>query len=1710
MKKNKNLYKSLVCGIVMLFIGTVIIPSNSGNNLKNTNLLIERDSALISGISNELVIQNNKINFDRKDDSDVNIEKLSTLTSQEITILEDGSAYLSIIIDVSSPKLINLYREAFGIPLESTEIDMEIPTNTTRIMEIDQKGNISTVEIIEPVRKRFYESIAIEQMHLFGFRISEFHSSRIISNNIYNSMRIIIEASADPYYTKYLENKQNVELVMSSAPSSSVNDFIYSQLDITRAMLLSFPGNQVFEKSWDITIFYPDKTSEVNAEIYEGNLDLGGCSYIQTNVYKESNDQIGLYKTWMLTEKAFEKENIDIDKTFSIEFSIPKDSVINIERFNHNFNHGSFSDYNFEWEIDWDIIHLNDTVEYHGATILYDIKVNLNLTLEGTLHVDILGTCGWVYTSVTAGLNVSAYISGEYEETFSLTEWLPIYSTRTFNWNGGIPIVLTPHVEPVAELTVSVLGEVNVYIHPVANFWFKAGGDLDFKWGWPPWKFKRIWDYGLGGELYKDFDVSASVTVRPSLGFAFSVLVFEIIGPRVEPRLYLEGTLGYDSNLGGNGIFWHAVLGFDIFVGLQLTRFLHWNWPDPIVNVILAEWDSEEDLGYVNPVDIISPVTNLTLTPKVNGWTSNNTRFWFEAIDPGADASGLDSTVYNIPSVHGHGNYHEFDFSLNHSILVSGPDQLYESLYFVSYYSIDKIGNKEDTNTEWVNVDLLPPVSEISVGEPSSGNYVCISTPISLDATDQGTGEWMIFYRIWYDGGWSDWNNNNLTEFSIPITLFFNNEGKHYLEWFAIDGVWNCEFDNKIAIHNQTFYVYGENNYLVADANGPYYAEAGESITFDASGSYPSEIITGYRWDWTNDGIWDTDWLSSPITITDDFSINGLYLAKLEVKDGDGEIDTAYSAVHIGVDWNLDVVETEGEVGPHNSISVDSNNHPHFCYQKFEMMQPSILKYAFWNGNNWIREQIDTNVCFSGWHSDAIVVGSNNRPHIAYGYYGAPPYSDELKYAYRDESGWHIDTVDSQEAPTTNIDIALDSNNYPHISYQMGVDFHSQNYLRYAYWNGNQWQTETIPLPGDDTGYKTSIAVDAYNRPHIICYDKENDCIRYTRKNGGSWLMRIIEDNPGENTYDSIAIDSDNNPHVCYTMMQTSNDPRKLRYKYSYDEGSSWTSHETIDNTDDANGGMSCCNMVIDKNNDYAHISYEKYENSISSLWYASKPVKSNWAIELIDNFYSTFGNSIAVDTNGIPHISYCSWIGYKDLRYTTLADGINSDPIANAGGGPGGRDTTYYSNSNEPIVFNAAEGFDFDGNLVRFRWDWTNDGIWDTPDGLGVPIVNHSYSDSGSYTVKVEVLDDWGATVTATASVEISNSPPEIPSNPSPFEGVQETGVNNNISWKGGDPDNGDTITYNIYFDKNSNPSYNDSISKPASQKTIEWDPGSLDYNSTYYWKIIADDNNGEIVEGEIWQFKTKQFNYPPNTISAPSPANESIDINLNTDLIWNSGDLNIGDVVTYDIYFGTDPNPPYITTIGPYLAIQTIITWDPGALNNETKYYWKIIAYDNQGAFVEGSIWEFTTGSTYPILCGDMNNDGVIQLSDMTYIISYLYIDGPHPMPNLCVGDVNGDGFINIADMTYIISYLYGGGPAPHDNCCDEWIFMCGDCNNDGEYNFDDFYWLMAYLHFGGDEPPLMCQADVDGNDIVDNADLVYIYEQLPPVDDCCDPPW
>jgi len=214
----------------------------------------------------------------------------------------------------------------------------------------------------------------------------------------------------------------------------------------------------------------------------------------------------------------------------------------------------------------------------------------------------------------------------------------------------------------------------------------------------------------------------------------------------------------------------------------------------------------------------------------------------------------------------------------------------------------------------------------------------------------------------------------------------------------------------------------------------------------------------------------------------------------------------------------------------------------------------------------------------------------------------------------------------------------------------------------------------------------------------------------------------------------------------------------------------------------------------------------------------------------------------------------------------------------------------------------------------------------------------------------------------TGTASSTVFNNPPNTPSSPSPADGATGVAVSADLSWTGGDPDPGDTVTYDVYFEADdSTPDVllYDDIGTPTC------DPGTLAHDKHYYWTVIATDSHGASTTGSTWDFTTGSVpNNPPNTPSSPSPADGATGVSVSDDLSWTGGDPDPGDTVIYDVYFEAGDSTP------DFLLCNDVgtTTCDPGTLAVGTHYYWYVVATDNHGASTASPTWGFTTECPLP----------------------------------------------------------------------------------------------------------------------------------------------
>lgn len=325
--------------------------------------------------------------------------------------------------------------------------------------------------------------------------------------------------------------------------------------------------------------------------------------------------------------------------------------------------------------------------------------------------------------------------------------------------------------------------------------------------------------------------------------------------------------------------------------------------------------------------------------------------------------------------------------------------------------------------------------------------------------------------------------------------------------------------------------------------------------------------------------------------------------------------------------WNIETVDSDGDVGQYTSLALDNNGRPHISYMFKHDSSLSDLKYARWTGDSWQIQTVDTGSV--GAYS-SLALDVNGLPHI--GYVG-----NGLRYAHFDGATWITDTVRSSNC--YYISLELDGSGRPHISCSGGLTNFS---LIYAYFNGSQWSIQTVESGLGLFGGHSSLALDATGRPHISYWDFGDDRdLKYARFSGTSWIIERVDTVGDVGWSPSLALDAAGHPHIAYAS--------SVGLKYAYYDGTTWHLEKVTSASVGDGIEPGYIYLALDSGG-RPHISYYAY----SRLYYAR--FDDTWKIVTVDsNGDVGWSNSLALDAGDLPHISYYD-ITNQNLKYARMS----------------------------------------------------------------------------------------------------------------------------------------------------------------------------------------------------------------------------------------------------------------------------------------------------------------------------------------------------------------------------------------------------------------------------------------------------------------------
>jgi hypothetical protein len=284
-----------------------------------------------------------------------------------------------------------------------------------------------------------------------------------------------------------------------------------------------------------------------------------------------------------------------------------------------------------------------------------------------------------------------------------------------------------------------------------------------------------------------------------------------------------------------------------------------------------------------------------------------------------------------------------------------------------------------------------------------------------------------------------------------------------------------------------------------------------------------------------------------------------------------------------------------------------------------------------------------------------IVLGENGPIHISF----RGPNRD-LQYANKNlcdgEDAWLTESVEHQSVGVARENgIALLSG-HPVISFSQSDGSNEDLYLAEMQMD-NTWVATPIDARNPfSIGLENDIAVDSMDNIHVSHWNWNNRDLFYTHKGVNGWETEIIDSGNVDWGLIRIAIDSQDTVHIVYAKQDDITNVYEIWHAYGVSR--SWVTEKIMP-------GYHPSLAIDDKDN--LHVSFDHNQD----FYYATNAsdTSEDWVYGIIasgvniDDINSDRAHDIAVDQNGIPHVSFFDATS-ESLMYTSLEQNGWSNPV--------------------------------------------------------------------------------------------------------------------------------------------------------------------------------------------------------------------------------------------------------------------------------------------------------------------------------------------------------------------------------------------------------------------------------------------------------------
>lgn len=234
--------------------------------------------------------------------------------------------------------------------------------------------------------------------------------------------------------------------------------------------------------------------------------------------------------------------------------------------------------------------------------------------------------------------------------------------------------------------------------------------------------------------------------------------------------------------------------------------------------------------------------------------------------------------------------------------------------------------------------------------------------------------------------------------------------------------------------------------------------------------------------------------------------------------------------------------------------------------------------------------------------------------------------------------------------------------------------------------------------------------------------------------------------------------------------------------------------------------------------------------------------------------------------------------------------------------------------------------------------------------------------------------------------------------------------------------------ITFELSADSFATSIFPIEVKMSSDSLTSLWVNFPLNEDLRFWWRVTASDYYEESGYSQVRSFWINSVNSTPTAFSLLSPPNgasPALPFNV-PEFTWqNSLDIDPGDSVKFTLQLAIDPSFSFMSQItgltSPNYLPATPLEWG-------RRYWWRVKAEDKS----TGVRWSNETFDFKIMALGDADGSGTVTISDVVYLINYIFGGGPAPNP-IESGDADCSGAVTISDVVYLINYIFAGTAAP-----------------------------------------------------------------------------